>query len=205
VLRHRQCLCGSAVCGALLRGSSLLRGSVPRASSRTAETQRCFAARSRAGLHGARSTRAQTHRHAHMPRPPVWHAGVKNVRPVALPGFRASAQEDRAEGLAADLSRRSALAVRAPHVFPHAVLSLSSRHLMPPSLPRLSLRSHRDDRPSPHHFFRPSACFRLVPWPLSRRRPKVSRLCARQCVERACVRERERASVHVYKSAHTVV
>jgi hypothetical protein len=112
-------------------------------------TSSCFAARSRAGLRGARSTRAQTHRHAHMPCPLVWHAGVKNVRPVALPGFRASAQEDQAEGLAADLSRRSALAVRAPHVSPHAVLSIFSCHLMPPSLPRLFLRSHRDDRPAP--------------------------------------------------------
>ena len=71
------------------------------------------------------------------------------MRPVALPGFRASAQEDQAVGLAADLSRRSALAVRAPHVSPHAVLSIFSCHLMPPSLPRLFLRSHRDDRPAP--------------------------------------------------------
>jgi hypothetical protein len=34
-------------------------------------TSSCFAARSRAGLRGARSTRAQTHRHAHMPCPLV--------------------------------------------------------------------------------------------------------------------------------------
>ena len=66
---------------------------------------------SRAGLRGARGARGRrrTDKLTCLA-PPVWHAGVKTVRAVALPGFRASA-EDQAEGLAADLSRRSALAV----------------------------------------------------------------------------------------------